>query len=29
MGVKLDMHKAYDKVEWSFLMDIMKPWDFP
>jgi hypothetical protein len=29
MGIKLDISKAYDKVEWSFLEAVMRRMEFP
>ena len=29
MGIKLDISKAYDKVEWSFLEPVMCKMEFP
>ncbi|TQD76541.1 hypothetical protein C1H46_037913 [Malus baccata] len=28
LGIKLDMHKAYDRVEWDFLMAVTEKWGF-
>ena len=29
IGMKLDLTKAYDRVEWNFLIDMLKSMGFP
>ena len=28
MAIKLDMEKAYDKIEWEFLLQVLSKFDF-